>query len=372
MFSIKSLIKVIAYFILIGAFIIIAFINISPELGGNPSKNQRKTYETFKNYKNGEFHNLELYQTMTGEMSMTEFFRNDSNRRPIVDIIPEKMDIKDFSKIQFDKIKISWLGHSAFILNINGNIILLDPMLGDYAAPIPIPSLERYNSESPLNVDEIKEISAVIFSHDHYDHLNYPTIKKIKNKVKKYFVPHGMGSHLMNWGIESEKIIELNWEESVVFNDIEFVCLPALHFSGRGIFNKNSTLWASWALKSDKGKIYFSGDSGYGNHFKNIGNVHGPFDLALIDCGQYNVAWKYSHMFPEQAIQAAKDLKSEYFMPIHWGAFTLSTHSWTEPVISALDYAESSNQKIVTPRIGQVFYIPNELNIDGDFWWRKF
>jgi L-ascorbate metabolism protein UlaG (beta-lactamase superfamily) len=149
------------------------------------------------------------------------------------------------------------------------------------------------------------------------------------------------------------------------------VCLPARHFSGRGPLNRNSTLWSSWAIKSKHGKIYFSGDSGYGTHLKKIGDQHGPFDITLIDCGQYNKAWKYSHMFPEQSILAAQDLRGSYLMPIHWGAFTLSTHPWTEPAEILLDRAGTMGQKIILPEIGQIILL-NEIEDKITKWWRRF
>ena len=239
-------------------------------------------------------------------------------------------------------------------MNLGGNIILLDPMLGQFAAPVPVPSLKRYSTQIAFSVEDIDTIDMVVYSHDHYDHLDYSTIKKIKGKVGLFIVPHGVGNHLRSWGVPEQSIIELNWNDSKEINGIEFVCLPARHFSGRGPFNRNSTLWSSWAIKCEHGKIYFSGDSCYGKHLKKIGDEHGPFDISLIDCGQYNKAWKYSHMFPEQSIIAAKDLKGEYLIPIHWGAFTLSTHSWIEPPEKVFANAEKLGQKIILPQIGQI------------------
>ncbi len=372
MYHIKTLLKFAMYIILFFISLILTFINLNPEIGGNPSKNDKQLYSTFEFYKNGKFKNKENYIDMTGEMPILKFFKTDSVRRPLKDIKTQNIDLIRFLEAAYSNIKIAWLGHSAFMLNIEGNIILLDPMLGEYASPIPLPLFKRYSSVMPFKIEELDSIDAVILSHDHYDHLDYGTINKIKNKVNKFIVPHGLGSHLKSWGVEEKKIIELNWEENFFNNEIEFVCLPALHFSGRGVLNNNSTLWASWALKSSSGKIYFSGDSGYGKHFKNIGKDHGPFDLALIDCGQYNNAWKYSHMFPEQAVLAAKDLKSNYFMPIHWGAFTLSTHSWDEPVNQAIIYAAKAEQKILTPQIGKVVFLKKSLVVDEDYWWQSF
>ena len=347
------------------------FINLSPQFGSNPSSYQKKLYSRFGNYVNGEFKNDEPTKLFTEEMSMANFFKDHPNQVPKKDIIPMELDIESFKSHSNGKFKLSWLGHSAFIMNLGGNIILLDPMLGQFAAPVPVPSLKRYSTQIAFSVEDIDTIDMVVYSHDHYDHLDYSTIKKIKGKVGLFIVPHGVGNHLRSWGVSEQSIVELNWEDSIEVNGIEFVCLPARHFSGRGPFNRNSTLWSSWAIKSEHGKIYFSGDSGYGKHLKKIGNEHGPFDISLIDCGQYNKAWKYSHMFPEQSIKATKDLKGEYLIPIHWGAFTLSTHSWIEPPEKVFANAEKLGQKIILPQIGQIISM-KQTNYKIKKWWKEF
>ena len=361
---------IVFYFILGLSGLIIGFLNLNPQFGGNPNSDQKKIYSQYANYKNNEFINIEETIMMTGEMPMSEFFKNDSNKTPNKNIPFEYINIKFLNDIDQNSIKFSWLGHSAFILNIDNKIIMLDPMLTDYASPIPISSLKRYGPDprKVLSLSSIDSIDIVIFSHDHYDHLDYESIKLLKNKVKKFYVPLGLGSHLTKWGINKNNIVEMNWNENSVYKEINIHCLPSRHFSGRGLFNRNSTLWASWAIISRYGKIYFSGDSGYGKHFKTIGNQHGPFDLVLIDSGQYNSAWKHSHMFPEEAVNAAIDLKAKYFMPIHWGAFVLSTHEWNEPIKESIKYANIYGQKIITPKIGQINSL-NSFISHYDIWW---
>lgn len=367
----KKAFMVIIYILTAAILSVTAFINVSPEFGANPTRSQKKVYENFPNYSEGEFKNIEETVLMTGDMSMKDFFKSDSNRTPDGDIIPRSLDLDTFLDTSDHKVKLSWLGHSSFIINLNGKTILLDPMFGQYAGPVPLPSLRRYSSQLAFEIEDLQQVDVVIFSHDHYDHLDRGTIKQLKDKVKLFVVPHGVGSHLRSWGVDRQNIVELNWEESFVVDEIELICLPSRHFSGRGPFNRNSTLWGSWALKSPHAKIYFSGDSGYGSHFGQIGEQHGPFDLTLLDCAQYNVAWKYSHMFPEQAIRAAKDLKSRYFMPIHWGAFTLSVHAWDEPVERAIVEAKQQNQSIIVPYYGDIVAMDK---IDGSIveWWNRY
>ncbi|MBL51337.1 MAG: hypothetical protein CMG57_05205 [Candidatus Marinimicrobia bacterium] len=366
----KKIMKVVILIILIFSAIFPAMLYLNPNFGSNPSNYQKAGFANFKNYDNGKFQNLEKFEMMTGEISIFEFFKKDTSRKPKKELKQEPIQIQEFCKTGSKRLKFSWLGHSAFILNINNKIILLDPMFGKYASPIPIPSLKRYSSGIPFSIDELTSIDAVIFSHDHYDHLDYSTIKQIKNKVKKFYVPHGLGNHLKRWGVNDHKIHELNWNQAIKHDDIEFVCLPALHFSGRGPFNRNSTLWASWAIKSPYGNVYFGGDSGYGKHFVDIGQQHGPFNFSFLDCGQYNGSWKYSHMVPEESVQASIDLNSNYFIPIHWAGFTLALHSWTEPVERSLKHAEKLNQKILTPKLGQIVTLHNEMNDYNSNWWR--
>ena len=222
-----------------------------------------------------------------------------------------------------------------------------------------------------MNPDSLINVDVVVLSHDHYDHLDYSTIKRIKANVSTFLVPYGLGNHLRRWGVEDNKIVELNWNEVFRIDEIEFTSLPARHFSGRGPLNRNSTLWSSWAIKSEAVKIYFSGDSGYGKHFKQIGLEHGPFDISLIDCGQYNKAWKHSHMFPSEAVLAAKELNSKHFMPIHWGGFKLAMHSWDEPVIESIKLAKRIGLKYLTPKIGEIIS-KEKLDKKFNLWWEEY
>ena len=346
-----------------------SFLLFSPQFGESPKSLVRDQYENLENYSNGQFKNEESFIMMTGKMSMAEFISGDSGRTKPKEIIPLKVNFEHFKNYTNDKIQFVWLGHSAFLLKIKSKIIMLDPMLGQYAAPVPLPMLKRYSSELAVSLEKIDSIDLVIFSHDHYDHLDYSTIKKIRDKVKMFYVPLGLGNHLKSWGVSEKAITELNWNQAIIDDDIKLVCLPSKHFSGRGPFDRNSTLWSSWAILSDLGKIYFSGDTGYGHHFKHIGKEYGPFDLALLDCGQYNDAWKYSHMIPEEGVRASLDLNANQFMPIHWGAFTLSTHDWADPVKRAIKSAYKNELNIITPEIGEIITLGQKSKQN---WWRKY
>ena len=352
------------------AFTSFCYLNLAPQFGSNPSAKERSKYENLFNYEDGNFINDEFTPLMTGEFSTWDFFKSDSLREP-EKIETKKIDHSFFTNLNDKEYQIAWLGHSAFLISIKDKIILLDPMLGSHASPIPLPMLRRYNEELSIEPDSIPFIDFVVLSHDHYDHLDFSTIRQIKDNVKTFLVPLGIGSHLRSWDVNEQKISEMNWGESCKIDEIEFICLPARHFSGRGPMNRNSTLWSSWAIKSTALNVYFSGDSGYGNHISKIGEEYGPFDISLIDCGQYNLAWEYSHMFPHQAVAAAIELKSKYFMPIHWGAFTLAMHPWDEPVKKSIELAEKIGLNCITPRIGEVI---SKASIDKQFypWWDKY
>ena len=208
-------------------------------------------------------------------------------------------------------------------------------MLGTHAAPLPIPSLKRFNETLPLNLDSLANVDVVVISHDHYDHLDYSTIKRIKANVNTFIVPYGIGNHLRGWGVEDKKIVELNWNEVFKIDEIEFTSLPARHFSGRGPLNRNSTLWSSWAIKSSAIKIYFSGDTAFGPMFSKIGEKLGPFDLSIISIGAYQPRgmMQASHCTPEEAVEITSMLDSKNILGMHWGTIRLSAEDPWEPPI---------------------------------------
>jgi L-ascorbate metabolism protein UlaG (beta-lactamase superfamily) len=263
------------------------------------------------------------------------------------------------------------LGHSAFIIQAKGKTILLDPMFGNVPAPHPWLGTKRYNPEMPITIEELPEIDIVLFSHDHYDHLDYGSIKKLKDKTKQFVVPLGIGAHLETWGIKKKNITELSWWDAVEMDGFKLTCTPSRHFSGRGILDRFSTLWSSWVIETGSKRLYFSGDSGYGPHFKEIGERFGSFDFAMMECGQYDKRWEEIHMLPEQTVLAAKDLNAQLFMPIHWAAFSLSLHAWNDPPKQAEIHANNWGQPVLIPEIGEMITLEkqhSEPTISS--WWR--
>ncbi len=348
------------------------FVNFYPSFGGDVSEEKQVVYQKSEQYREGKFNNIE---PVPKEISFKDNLKiayaflttETDNLKPKNDIKVNKLDVKTLANYKKEG-RLIWFGHSSFLLQMEGKTILLDPMLSKVAAPHSLLGTDRFNTEFPLAIEELPKIDAVIFSHDHYDHLDYETILKIKEKVSHFFVPLGVGVHLESWGVPSIKITELDWREERQFEGISFVCTPAQHFSGRKLNNSQSTLWSSWVIKSKNENIYFSGDSGYASHFKEIGEKYGPFDIALLECGQYDEMWSDIHMMPEETVKAGIDVNAKKIMPIHWASFQLALHSWTDPVERMQTEAKRLNVKTITPKIGENIIIKDTINNYNNWW----
>jgi L-ascorbate metabolism protein UlaG (beta-lactamase superfamily) len=263
--------------------------------------------------------------------------------------------------------KFIWLGHSTLLLNLDGKIVLIDPVFSDYAFSIDI-FVKRFQ-DAALKLEELPHIDAILISHNHYDHLDKKTIQFFKDKDTRFILPLKVGDDLLDWGIPKERFVELDWEDSVTEFGIKFTATPAQHFSGRGLFDKNKSLWASWVIESKNDKIFYSGDSGYSNHFKQIGDKYGPFDVTFIENGQYNERWADIHMLPEESIQAHIDLKGKYYVPVHWGMFNLALHNWVEPVERTYKLAQDKKLSYLSPKLGEIINLEN-VSLDLP-WWKK-
>lgn len=372
----KGILKTLIYtFVIVLSSLFIAYLLISsyyPNFGGDVSEEKQTIYQSSLQYKKGKFHNtnnVPKEQKFKDRLkSIYKFYTAKvTNGRPKHDLKSKHIDSVNVANYK-GKARMIWFGHSSFLLQLKGKTILLDPMFGKVAAPHPLLGEERFNKELPIKPEHLSKIDAVLFSHDHYDHLDYETILKIKDKTNHFYVPLGVGTHLEAWGIASQKITELDWWEETTYQDLKLICTPAQHFSGRKLENGQSTLWSSWVIQSTEENIYFSGDTGYSNHFNEIGTKYGPFDIALLECGQYNKMWPDIHMMPEQTAQAGKDLKAKKIMPIHWAGFKLALHDWTDPIKRVKIKANQLNIPVITPQIGDVIYVKDSLNIYTNWW----
>ncbi|MBK6988442.1 MAG: MBL fold metallo-hydrolase [Bacteroidia bacterium] len=324
-------------------------------LGKSPSGKRLERIKNSPNYKNGAFQNIEPTEAILKDASMPKmlkeiFFNRPANLSPAIDVTAFKIDL---TKLSDTKSSIVWFGHSSYYINHHGFKILVDPVLSGHASPFSS-MVKAFKGADIYKAEDIPEIDLLLITHDHYDHLDYKVVLKLKHKFKKVLTALGVGSHLEYWGIDSNKIVELDWWESYRANEnIEFTSTPSRHFSGRTLKRAN-TLWSSFVLDLGNKKIFLGGDSGYDSQFKKIGEKYGPFELAILDCAQYGANWPYIHMVPEQTTQAALDLQAKVLLPVHWGKFALANHPWTEPIERINKSAEFLKVFVNVPVIGQV------------------
>lgn len=341
-----------------------------PPLGAKPS-GERLLRVQHSPHHNGEiFDNLNPVKKDYGWSFMQKMVQKQlnasSSRRPQKQLPFVKWSKKDVLTLDDSATTAIWFGHSAFFLKMNGKNILLDPMLGAHASPVPFGTSKRFSATLPLAVENLPSIDVVVLSHDHYDHLDYGSILALKAKTRLFLVPLGVGAHLEKWGVPPSKIKEFDWYETLSIDEVTFICTPAQHFSGRNINDKFRTLWCSWVING-RHKLFFSGDSGYFDGFKAIGAQFGPFDACLIECGQYDELWSDIHMFPEQTAQAYIDLKGNALISIHWGGFSLATHDWNDPIIQLSGICKKRNIKLSTPKIGERIMIGEQQTFSK--WW---
>jgi len=349
-----------------------AFIRYAPQFGGKPNGDSLRRVKASPNFQDGHFINLMTTPMQSSEGAMTEaakeYFKGGQERVPKTPPPVVKVGRKIF-KDKNDAMQVTWLGHSSVLIQIDGKSFLTDPMFGRRASPIPLLGPKRFNAELSLPPKDIPALDAILISHDHYDHLDYGTIKKLHPKTGCFLVPLGVGGHLRRWGVRKDKIVELDWQQEIDFGGVTLAAVPSRHFSGRSIRDRNRTLWCSWVILGENHKIYFGGDSGYGPHFKQIGEKYGPFDLTLLENGAYSRYWPFVHMMPEQTAQAHLDLKGKVLLPIHWAQFNLSLHPWTDPIERLLKKAEQESILVTTPGIGESFTLKSQT--PRTKWWRE-
>jgi L-ascorbate metabolism protein UlaG (beta-lactamase superfamily) len=321
--------------------------------GKNPSGVRLSRIQNSPNYANGAFQNpvptvVTLKEASLFKM-MKEYFNRPGTTAP-PGVLPSVRT--DLRSLPGGKPVIVWFGHSSYLLSVAGLNILVDPVFSGNASPFTFFG-KSFPGSDVYGVADLPDIDIVVLTHDHYDHLDYKTIRLLGNKAKHFYTSLGVGSHLEFWGISGEKITELDWWEQVrIAGVITLTATPARHFSGRGI-TRNKTLWSSFVLKIQGYSIFLGGDSGYGEHFKTIGDQHGPFDIAILESGQYGKNWPYIHMLPEETVAAATALGAKALLPVHWGKFSLSLHPWNEPIERIVRSAADSGLALATPLIGE-------------------
>lgn len=339
--------------ILILVFTIYVFMQ-QPMFGRKPAAERLQLIQQLPNYKNGAFQNQSFTPSFTDGASFSKvfynfFFSKKERNKPAVPLPSVKTNLLQLNKSEN---VLVWMGHSSYFIQVDGKTILVDPVLSGHASPFSF-TTRSFPGSDIYTADDIPEIDFLFISHDHWDHLDYKTITQLKPKIKNIITGLGTAAHLERWGFSKSIIIEKNWYESAGLADgFSVTVLPGRHFSGR-TFTRNKAVWVSFALQTPSQKIYLGGDSGYDIHFKEIGKNYGPFDLAILECGQYNRYWKHIHMMPEETVEAAIDLGAQKLLPVHWGKFALSLHSWDEPINRVTAAAEAARLPLATPMIGQ-------------------
>jgi len=343
---------------------------VSKQFGGKVTEADVLNYSRSKHWDGNKFNNLEEtvmdipFKAMP-KLLYTQIFKR-KKRRPLENIKVVPFDAAAFLAPS-EHMKFIWYGHSALLMRLNDKTILIDPMLGPDAAPIAPFSMGRFNSLTTEIIAEFPEIDVLLLSHDHYDHLDLKSIELLKGKVKQYYVALGVGRHLISWGIDPNSITEFDWWETNRLEGIEFTFTPTRHFSGRGVRDRFKGLWGGWVIKTETENNWFSGDGGYGAHFKDIGEQFGPFDFAFMECGQYNKLWRPIHLFPDECIQAAIDARAKKIMPVHWGSFNLSDHNWIEPAERFVLESTKRGIPYLTPLIGEL--ITPAIQTETTHWW---
>lgn len=348
---------------------IAVYLQDRPKFGQLPKGERLRTIRKSKHFKNGAFRNLvekPQFTADSGRLSVFTdlWFRKRKDIKPAEPIPSIKTDLPSLPE---NKNTLVWFGHSSYFMNLKGTTILVDPVLSGSAAPFSF-MMKAYPGSDIYAPADLPEIDYLLITHDHWDHTDYETLMALKPKIGTVICGLGTGAHFEYWGFRKSGIIERDWGAEIRLNDnITIATAPAQHFSGR-TFKRNASLWTSFVVQTPKLKLYLGGDSGYGPHFRQIGQEYGPFDLAILENGQYNTNWKHVHMHPEEVLKAADDLQAAGLFPVHSAKFTLSTHAWDEPLRKITALAAGHPLRIITPLIGQPVFLDNKTQ-KFDPWW---
>ncbi len=346
----------------------ISYLNLA-KFGHLPDAISMEKIKKSSHFKHGHFHNMHRTPQMTGKggffSTMWDFyFGHHPDTKPTQSIPAVKTDLK---KLPLNTDLLVWFGHSSSYFQLNGKKYLIDPVFSRNASPLPH-NVVPFKGTDIYSAADVPEIDYLIITHDHYDHLDYETVNALRPKVKHVITGLGVGSHFRYWGYDKDKIIEMDWNESIVLENSKIHCLPARHFSGRLFANR--TLWASFLLETEGYKLYIGGDSGYDDHYKNIKNKFGKIDLALLEAGQYDNNWRYIHEMPEEFVQATTDLQAARVLPVHNSKFSICNHAWYDPLEKIEELNKAADLNILTPKIGEVIKLHDEKQ-QFIKWWKE-
>ena len=337
--------------------------------GKFPSGERLERIKRSPNYKDGSFQNQSITPVMAEGKSYFSVAKETMFAKRIrvtpADSIPSvKTDLLHLDK---NNDVLVWFGHSSYFMQLDGKSILVDPVLSGHASPFSF-TVKAFKGTNNYTADDMPEIDYLIITHDHWDHLDYETVLKLKPRIKKVICPLGVGEDFEYWGFDKNAIVEMDWNESATL-DSGFVAnaLPARHFTGRG-FKRNQTLWVSYLLQTPTMKIFIGGDGGYDKHFAEIGNKFGPIDLAILENGQYNENWKYIHLLPADLIKAFNNLNARRLFPVHNSKFALSIHPWDEPLATIAASSKLLHIPLITPMIGEQVNLKDSTQKFTEWW----
>lgn len=359
----KKVIKIVLIIILVIVIIAVLFIKLWQPFGQGTTSDDKKLYgEKTDLFYEGTFHDNPEISVMNDNES--EFSDHEQT-------IPKgKIPVHQLTSIpdaSVDDLKWVWFGHSSSMLQMQGLNILIDPVLSDYASPVAGFGAKRF-SDLPMTKENFPVIDVLVISHDHYDHLDYTTIKDIDDKVKSYCVPLGVEKHLIRWGVDENKIHSMVWWDEVEINGLTITSTPGRHYTGRLPWQTNTTLWSGYVFQNEKYKSYYTGDTGYSDYFKEIYEKFGAMDFVMLENGQYDKSWEAIHLLPDQGIQAVKDLQAKWIVPVHWGTFSISYHAWDDPIRQITSLAQKENINVATPLIGEIVDYQNIQQFQEKWW----
>jgi L-ascorbate metabolism protein UlaG (beta-lactamase superfamily) len=339
-----------------------------PVFGTLPDGPRLAAVQASSHYRDGAFQNSVPTPTLTdGTPFMVAMVRGRFEPRPAPPAAPIPVVKTDLRALPIDVDTVIWLGHSSFYVQLAGRRILIDPVLSDHAAPFP-GMVKAFEGTTIYRIEDLPEIDYLLITHDHYDHLDRDTIKGLIPKTRWAIAGLGIGAHLEHWGFPADRIREGDWFDVVrIEPGLAVHVLPARHYSGRAL-KRNQGLWVGYALETNRRRLFFSGDSGFGPHIAEIAKRFDGFDLAVLDAGQYNARWAFIHMNPEEAARAAEMLRAKALLPAHAGRYTLARHAWDEPFERAVAAAVGKSYRLLTPRIGEPVRPGEEQQFQQ--WWK--